>query len=204
MRQRKSNIAYWSRLGLTILLLMMSLVLTIGTAWGRYRTELDKAVYLFQPKEISRVYLWGKEGIDGYEQLPGTWTLTNSGNEMPFIITNGTSHEDYTSDDLDFNISVVVMSGVQGDENLMLYLQLDEDETIYQAVATEIEENSVMYKQVGPGWIYRFYDQEGEEFSGVLEGGALSEFSAKLICEGFLAQPDSSLLQIQVTAANSN
>lgn len=190
MGRRKSNTAI---LSMAILLVALSLVMTVGTAWGRYRTEISDKLN-FQQKEISSIYLSG-----GDTQLPGTWALTSGGGELPFTVANGTSAEDVASQDLTFAVRVAAKEGV-GDK-FSLSLRLD-DKTIYEGKASEIKPNSTMYKEFGPGWIYRFYDEEGVEFTSVLKGGELSKLSATLVCTGTVKDSDTSLLQIMVTAVN--
>ena len=177
----------------------MSLVLSVGVAFGRYRTKLDPFVYWFAPKAESKIYLWGVDSQNGLSGLPGSWTLSQGGSTLDFAVTNGASNQ-YSGSDLSFVVQVAVTSGAGNTLDLTLTPSGETAGT--KAKVTRIAENTKLYEEFGEGWLYRFYDTEGNELTWTLAGGKLSEFRASLLCEGEIDEETASLMQLQVIATD--
>lgn len=187
------------RLGLAALLMLVSIVLTVGVAWGRYRTELDPFTYWFVPRNAEAVYLWGGKANDTYTELPGSWTVAESESILPFLVSNGISSE-FSQTDVRITIQLAATEGILDGKNLTLQLAVVDGETepVYSSRAEQIKEGTTLYDEFGGGWLYRFYDDAGNEMSWTLEGGQLSEFSGELHIAGTIDTEYYSMLQLQV------
>ena len=193
------------RLGLAALLVLISVVLTIGVTWARYRTELNPFEYWFVARNPQQVYLWGEKTGDTYTGLPGSWTVSESGSSLPFLVSNGIATE-FPEQNVRIAIQVAATEGIGSGDNLILQLAVvdGEHEPIYDGKAERIASGTTFYNQFGDGWLYRFYDEEGNEMTWVLEGGQLSEFSAELHISGSVDPKFYSMLQMQVIAMNDD
>ena len=201
MSRRESNISRRLVLAVTLAAMAMTLAMTAGMAFGRYRTELDRVSMLFQTKRSYYIYLNGPERADGgYDPLPGNWELTQHRGELEFTVANGAQQEEFPDVDMSFQVSILLTQAVEED----FVLQLETGDAVYEGRVTPIEPGSPAYAQVGQGWIYRFYDEKGREFTGLLEGEKHSAFSATLVCQGTLTQAELTMLQMQITAVDTN
>lgn len=193
MPSEKQN-HYW--IGLTVLLLVMSLVLSVGVAFGRYRTKLDPFEYWFAPRAESQLLLWGVDDQDGLTDLPGSWTLNTEGSTLEFAVTNGTSSQ-YSANDLNFMVRIAVPSNAG---NVLDLLLTSGGTAGINTTAQAIKSGTRLYEEFGEGWLYRFYDSDGNEMTWTLAGGTLSEFRAELFCKGKIDDSLGSLMQFQVIA----
>lgn len=187
------------RLGLAALLVLVSIMLTVGVAWGRYRTELEPFEYWFAPRTQESVYLWGGKENDSYTPLPGSWTVGESESILPFLVSNGISSE-FSENDVQITVQLAATEGILSADNLTLQLAVVDGETepVYTAKAEAIGQDTALYDEFGAGWLYRFYDEEGKELTRTLKGGQLSEFSGELHVSGSLDSKFYSMLQLQV------
>lgn len=201
----KNHIAQWSKLGLSLVLLFMGVLMIVGVAWGRFRSDIQ-GDQKYTPRVPSQVYLWGEKTDDGFAQLPDTWKVDGGSYEVPFTVTNGIygtgEQEDlFAQKDMDIFLRIAVTEGIQDGENFSAQLRLkDETGTFYQATAQRIEEDSQLHSTFGDGWIYVFRNNSGQEPSFTLKGGQVSCLEATLIYE---VKPDTigySMMQLQVVA----
>ena len=201
MNQREMNTSRWYRLLLAGLLVMLSVVLMAGTAFARYRTDLNRASLLLQTRPITYLYLLGPaDGLGGYDPLPTSWNLNLDSRELDFSVTNGKTRQEYPDSDMTFQVSVFLTE--ETDRDFQLFLRT-EDDSLYQSRAEAIVPDSPLYDQVGPGWIYRFYDASGVEYAGLLEGGKHTACGLTLICQGDLEDAELALLQMQVVSVRT-
>jgi len=189
------------RLGLAVLLILVSIMLTVGVAFGRYRTELDPFEYWFAPRDPDSIYLWGGKTGESFDPLPGSWTVDETGSTMPFLVTNGIKSE-FSEKDVTFAVQVAATEGILDGNNLSLELLVvdGENEPTYIAQAEKITEKTQFYNEFGEGWLYRFYDEEGKEMTWTLKGGEMSEFSGELQISGMIDSKYFSMLQLQIVA----
>ena len=192
-----------TRLGLAALLILISVVMTVGVAWGRYRTELEPFEYWFATRNQDSIYLWGGKTGESYDPLPGSWSVDAVGSTMPFLVSNGISSE-FSAGDVRFTVQVAVTEGILSDENLGLQLAVIDgvEEPVYQGIAAKNTEGTSFYSEFGGGWLYRFYDENGTEMQWTLEGGQLSEFVGELHISGTVDPRLYSMMQLQVIAVN--
>lgn len=195
----------WNKLGLSVVLLFMAMMLFVGVAWSRFRSEIQDD-QLYTPREPSQVYLWGEKTETGFASLPDTWKADTGTYEVPFTVTNGIygseGQEDlFAENDMDIFLRIAVTEGIANAENLSVQLRLkDEAGTFYQATAQKIDESSPLYSEFGNGWVYSFRNNDGAEPHFTLSGGEVSCLEATLV---YTLQPDTvgySMMQMQVVA----
>lgn len=201
----KNNRMLWNKLGLSVVLLFVGMLLIVGIAWGRFRSEVQ-GDQKYTPRVPSQVYLWGEKTEEGFAQLPDTWKVDGGSYEVPFTVTNGIygtgEQEDlFAQKDMEIFLRIAVTEGIGDGENFSVELRLnDEAGTFYQAAPQKIEADSPLYSTFGEGWIYVFSNNHGEEPRFTLRGGEVSSLQATLVYE---VKPDTigySMMQLQVVA----
>ncbi len=196
----------WNKLGLSMVLLFVGLLLFVGVTWSRYRTQLQ-ADLQYTPHAPSQIFLWGERTAEGeFSTLPDTWRVDGGTYEVPFAVTNGIAGKNGQSDlfareDMGISIRIAVTEGIKDPGNFSVQLRLnDANGTFYQGVAEKIPETSPLYSTFGDGWVYSFRNTDGEEPRWILEGGSLACFEAMLIYEVSSETIDYSMMQMQVVA----
>lgn len=201
----KNHRMLWNKLGLSVVLVFVGMLLITGVAWGRFRSEIQ-GDQKYTPRTPSQVYLWGEKTQDGFASLPDTWKVDGGSYEVPFAVTNGIygaeGQEDlFAQKDMDIFLRVAVTEGIGKAENFSVQLRMkDEEGTFYQAIAQKIEENSPLYSTFGDGWVYVLRNNEGQEPQFTLPGGEVSCLEATLV---YTVEPDTigySMMQLQVVA----
>ncbi|MBQ8359387.1 MAG: hypothetical protein IJX37_05700 [Oscillospiraceae bacterium] len=179
------------------LVLLMALMLSVGTAWARYRYRETTDMY-FAQKEASQVYLWGGIKADGsFSKLPVSLPVGETSREIPFLISNGQSAEDYASYTQQAQVRLLCSLGLGNSGNLSAELIVDGQ--TYSAAAIPINTGSPVYASFGEGWTYCFLDENGNELRWELAGGQLSTTEMKLQIST-ASGVESSVLQLMVSA----
>lgn len=203
MRPTTAKRRTWPQLALMALLTLASVILLVSAVFARY--EASSTTHLsYQAKEYAGLYLWR-----GINETTGTfrpgqsyWTGSGGTNELSFAVSNGTSHEDYAKESQQVYIRLFAALALQYTEGSMpVTLSVTEEDgsvNLYSGTARPIVEDTPLYETFGPGWIFLFRDEYGDEVSWPLEGGRLSALSASLTVEGVELE-DTTLLQLQVS-----
>ncbi len=215
MNQRKKNISRWALPMLLLLLTVGCLVASTGGALARYRAEWKETIY-FEVRPPEQVVLGkmvtdenGTVSFDATAQ--GAWETVEGKQQLEFTVANGTTEEAYSQENQRIHLRLIGTLGIwDGDEEFTVTLQLPPEEDAeeseepkkVQATVIRIQEGSPMYTTFGDGWVFAFYDEEGEELSWLLEGGELDTVTMTLILEG-AAQNEASLLQLQISGVYS-
>lgn len=155
---------------LTVMVLLSAFVLVAGTAWARYESKLS--LDLEMDVQLSKqIYLLSDKLTESGEyEVLSDWTSSESGEyNLDFLLANGTGKDNVCAYDQTASIEIVATAGVENPENIQLELSVGANN--YTAVATEIEKDSNLYTMYGPGWIYKLYNNAGEELSWRLIGG---------------------------------
>lgn len=201
----RNNRMLWNKMGLSFVLLLVGMLLIIGIAWGRFRSNVQ-GDQKYTPRVPSQIYLWGEKTEDGFMPLSDVWKVDGGSHEVPFTVTNGIygtgEQEDlFARNDLNVYLRIAVTEGIADGENLTVELRLkDAEGTFYQATAQKIEEDSPLYNTFGDGWVYVLRNNNGEEPRFTLRGGEISALEATLVYE---VKPDTigySMMQLQVVA----
>lgn len=224
MNRWKLNISSQRVLGLAAVLVIFCLVLSTGTTWARYRTDVSKIIE-FEVRKPMSVYLgqveYSEAAAEG-EEAEGKFVQTDAGSwewnedgclRLKFAIANGISEKKFETRDQQVCIRVIGSLGAQSEEQpiiLKLTVPKEEEpeesevteelETTRQieATATPIAVGSAMHATFGEGWVFSFVEEEGEELACELKGGELSWVEVVLTMEGGTLA-DTSLLQLQIT-----
>ena len=201
----KNNRMLWNKLGFSVVLMFMGVLLMVGFAWGRFRSEVQ-GDQKYTPRTPSQVYLWGEKKQTGFETLPETWKVEGGTYEVPFTVTNGIygaqgQADLYPKKDMDVFLRVAVTEGIGKAENFSVQLRLKDDAgTVYQAKAQKINESSPLYDAFGDGWVYVLQDSNGKEPQFTLSGGKVSCLEGTLVYTVVSDTIDYSMMQLQVVA----
>lgn len=193
---------------LTALLCLVACVgLSVGVAYGRYRTQTAPQDLILESRALEAVQFGGSISDNALSPMPTQWESGEDGaHTLSFLIANGQKTNKASETSIDVGLRVTASVGIGAPENVKLALTVGE--TRYLGVAEEIPENGRLYDAFGAGWVYRFYrekDSEGEityderdEFQCTLVGGQLSTVNVSLEMKGeadFI-----SLLELRATA----
>lgn len=181
----------------TVLLVLACVSMLVGTTLARYRYR-ETTDMLFSQKTAPQVYLWGLPGADGaYTPLPQTLTEGENGQTLTFLVANGETAEEYSTEDQYALVRLYGSLGLGAGENLTAVLTVDGAQ--YTALARKVDVDSPIYTSFGEGWVYCFLDSSGNELRWLLEGGQLSAEEMQLTIST-QAGLDTSLLRLMVTS----
>ena len=176
------------------LLLVGCLAATVGVAFARYRDYWNRNVG-FQADKVGRVQL-GTAADGQFSETAAQWTQADGTWQLSFAVANGAGREDRADYTQHIHLQVVASQGAWDGEKPMV---LTVEEQTYTASATPITAGSALHTQFGDGWLIRFLDDNGNEFTGQLSGEAFS-FLAMRLSVSVDAVTDTSLLQLRLTS----
>lgn len=208
MSQRKLNISSWCRLGLLVILVMVLPLLCVGVTYGRYRAQTVSNL-VFAPEGLSQIYLGQSVESDGaLTGMPDEWTVSEDGvYSMGFCVSNGDAADSFASEDKMACVRLLAGPALKnGGDKAVLTLTVagEQGETSYTATPVAIPADTVLYNKFGEGWVFCFYDEEGQELTWKLEGGTRSVIPMKLeLSEAELTGECILQLQAQDTRATS-
>ena len=208
MNRRKKNNSRWALPLLLALLLVGGLAASTGSALARYRAERKEDIS-FEVRPPERIYLGQmittQDGIFYFDPAAqGTWETEEGKQKLTFTVTNGTGLQDYSGQDQQIHLRLVGSLGIwNGTDELKLTMDLPSEEdpeemVTYEATATRIREGSPMYATFGDGWVFSFFDEEGEELTWLLEGGRFDYITLTVALEGAVSE-EAGLLQLQIS-----
>ena len=195
MKRRKLHISPALRLGMAVLLLLCCTIVALGVTFARYYDGV-KGSLVFRPYKDFHVYLGYMEG-DSFVNTQNDWVQSEEQLQLSFAVSNGPSNSKFASVDQTVCLRVVASLGVLREEMLQP-LSLTVGENTYTATAQRIMESSALYTQFGDGWVFRFYDDEGNELQWELAGGQFSYMQALLCVDATVG--DTGLLRLQAVA----
>lgn len=195
MNPRKSNISPALSLGLAALLVVGCLMAALGVSFARYRTE-EKDGIRFHPAQTARVYLGYMEN-GSFICQQNSWVATGNGLQLSFAISNGRTNSSYAHADQQAVVRLVASLGAW-QENSTESIHLFVGNQFYVAEAERITEGSALFDQFGDGWVFRFVDEDGNEYMWDLPGGSFSWIEMQLDT----TISDIGLLQLQVIGLN--
>lgn len=205
MFRGKQNIFARSRIPLIAVLVVLSLTLLVGTAWGRYRDELYGDITL-QTRQPTGVYLYGDKDESGYTQLTDHWQVAaGGGSSLPLLVSN-TDGTFVPQRDIRFSLRLAATQGIGAGESWSLSLYVtgaDGSVSVYPGVVQAIAGDTELHDQFGDGWICRFYNTDGSEVEFTLPGNAPSEWYGAVVCNQTTGDSDPALLQLQVIARDN-
>ncbi len=184
---------------LTILLMAACLVLVITPAFARYFMNIvtDKS-YRFTYESGNAVYVYGEhiaDTGDGWKNFDSSSFLQGPDSAtLEFSIANGTSREQFANRTQAVTVFLIAGSSIESSDNITV--KLSYGDATYTGEPEEIKEDSYLYSTSGPGWVYRFYGNDGKELTFTLKGEEFSFENITLTIEGNV---EATLLDLRVT-----
>lgn len=162
MEYKNRKRAAWLHFLTTLLLCIAFLTLILGTVYARYtaeQTEEFQMVYEAKTNQISIIQL----DMDDSTVIPENTRVIH------FMLTNQDEEGGYCTYDQVATLSLHATIGTTAPENFKV--TLTDGETVYNARYEKVVAGSTLESQYGPGWLYRFYNEAGEELSWYFAGG---------------------------------
>ena len=152
----------------------------MGNAYARYETSLSQTLGLQYEEENGHIYIRDVKQDETELEEQDTFT-------MNFVLSNGESEEEYWTYNQEASLSIFATVGL---EDPMRYtLVLMDGSVNYTATYSEVKKGSDLYSKYGPGWIYHFYDESGEEIKWQFSGNQFMERQMKVIVTGANTAP---------------
>lgn len=147
-------------------ILILTVILSIGSAYGRYITELrgDNAVTV-RPKDVA--YVTGSD-----------WTTVGSTHTMTFSLAN-VEDEKIAQNDMSVRVRFFAPA-----EAGIPAVTLNVDGSTYTLTACPLSEKTPMYNERGEGSVYKLQSANGEEHSFFLGGGQAAQYSMTVTVTG--------------------
>lgn len=205
MNHLKKNSTLWYSLGLVLLLFAAFAVISTGPAFARYRTEIGKNV-TFEVREPEQIVLGTVEkDLDGSQKFISSvkpvWETEDGVTSLTMAVANGTNENRFAKADQKIKIRMIGSLGLwsEDSETADVILSAEGLENSVKATVSLIAMDTAVYHTNGEGWVFGFYDENGEELSWILEGGEHS-FAVLEITVEASAISNPSLLQPQIVA----
>lgn len=185
---RQKNSLLRHLLCLALLLCMAALVIATGTTYARYRTDAEAEI-LFEVKTPSQIVIEtvltdaeGNEEFDPSGILK--WKTEGNTATLEIAVSNGSSGNSVKDQEIRFRlIGGLGLSVGEGTAEVTLKITEDGSEKIFYAEAEKILENTALHFEHGDGWVFTFFDENGKEFSRILEGGKTSYIKMSIIVD---------------------
>ena len=185
---RQKNSLLRHLLCLALLLCMAALVIATGTTYARYRTDAEAEI-LFEVKTPSQIVigtvLTDAEGNEEFDPngIPG-WKTEGNTATFEIAVSNGSSGNGVKDQEIRFRlIGGLGLSVGEGTAEVTLKITEDGSEKIFYAEAEKILENTALHFEHGDGWVFTFFEENGKEFSRILEGGKSSYIKMSIIVD---------------------
>ena len=185
---RQKNSLLRHLLCLALLLCMAALVIATGTTYARYRTDAEAEI-LFEVKTPSQIIigtvLTNAEGNEEFDPngILG-WKTEGNTATLEIAVSNGSSGNSVKDQEIRFRlIGGLGLSVGEGTAEVTLKITEDGSEKIFYAEAEKILENTALHFEHGDGWVFTFFDENGKEFSRILEGGKTSYIKMSIIVD---------------------
>ena len=174
-----------------VVMLMLSAML--GVTLARYQLSNDAKVELMAASKPRAAHLVTEDGME----LDGSkWTLVGDTYTLPFWLSNWSAASICAEEDQNVTLRAIVTTASSAEETLVVLTVGTADK--YIGTPEPIIEGTVAYKQYGPGTIYRFYNEIGEEVVWTLIGSQKSEISMSLAVSGGTPYTAFTLLPVNV------
>lgn len=185
---RQKNSLLRHLLCLALLLCMAALVIATGTTYARYRTDAEAEI-LFEVKTPSQIVIGtvstDAEGNEEFDPsgIPG-WKTEGNTATLEIAVSNGSSGNGIKDQEIRFRlIGGLGLSVGEGTAEVTLKITEDGSEKIFYAEAKKILENTALHFEHGDGWVFTFFEENGKEFSRILEGGKTSYIKMSIIVD---------------------
>lgn len=202
----------WLSLCAALLCLLACAGMSVGVAFGRYRTQIDKKDVSFKSRNLEKVWLAGGQDENALMPMRTQWIEEDGAYNLPFLIANGNKADVLAKGSMDVGLQIHASLGIVSPEQIRLTLETTTssgEAASYIGVAEEIPQGGTVREDFGEGWVYRFFRvlpteseeplfDAADEFRCMLRGGRFEAVQATLTMEGEAAF--ASFLRLQVTA----
>ena len=183
---KRNTISKWSYIGLlSAVLLVLTVVLMLGSAYARYQQSVTKDIP-FLVREPAKFKVSFGKGL----------TTQNERESFAFSVDN----QGHTKDAY-FTLRLGSTIGTQYDKADVYLVVKSENgvERAYKGVAMNRKDSPVDYEDMGEGSMYIFCNSEGEELSWKLEGSQKGETSVQDFVLQLQDAKEPNLLELIVT-----
>ncbi len=183
---KRNTISKWSYIGLlSAVLLVLTALLMLGTAYARYQQSVTKDIPFLVREPAKFKVTFGKG-----------WTTQNERDSFSFSVDNQGNKEDAY-----FTLRLASTIGTQYDKADVYLVVKSENgiERAYKGVATDMKDSPSHYEEMGEGSTYIFCNSEGEELSWKLEGSMNGGSSVQEFALQLQGAKEPNLLELIVT-----
>ena len=183
---KRNTISKWSYIGLlSAVLLVLTVVLMLGSAYARYQQSVTKDIPLLVREPAKFKVTFGNG-----------WTTQNERGSFAFSVDNQGHTEDAY-----FTLRLASTIGTQYDKADVYLVVKSENgvERAYKGVAMNRKDSPVDYEDMGEGNTYIFCNSEGEELSWKLEGSKKGDTSVQNFVLQLQGAKEPNLLELIVT-----
>ena len=195
MRKNKKNILFLS----ILIVVAVCLTLVITPTFARYFKKITEKAFWLTYESDNAVYVYSEhitEDDNEWVRFDGSGFVQNTDSAiLDFSIANGVSRERFAKRTQEVSVYLAVGSSIGASGEIAIELLCDG--SAFVGKAEEIKEDSHLYSTFGPGWVYRFYDNDGKEMLFTLEGEAFCFENFTLTVKGTV---EAALLDLRVTA----
>ena len=173
----------WMSFLIVLLPCCLMLILVLGTAYARFEENIKKQVQFTYQAASEQIYITTIESSEA-----ALSTVQNENTQVvEFLLSNGTDEEKYCTYDQFATLAMVATVGLENPENFVITLH--DGGNSYTASCQEVSKGSNMYAMYGPGWIYRFHNEAGEEVTWNFSGTKLISRQMFITIEGISTLP---------------
>ena len=162
----------WLQFAVAILLGLGIPATVLGTTYARYQIGSCKTLQLQYANGAHQVYVRELKNVD--------YT-------MEFMLSNGTAEDSFCPYDQRITLSLFATLGLDKPENVTI--TLTDGWSVYTAECRKVAEGTAWYTRYGPGWVYSFYNEAGEEISWHLTGTRWIEKKMTITVKGESEMP---------------
>lgn len=196
MNEKKEYSSRFLLLLMGALMALLLLVMAIGSTRAHYELSVTAGQKFQYYSTDAKVYILSAEKTpsgayvtdeSGKIAAPSGWTPVEEATAreryvLNFLLANGQNKTQSAADTQEVVLTLFATEGVADPDKLGL--TLTESGRNYLAVSTEVLPGSLWYDTYGPGWLYQFYTDAGEELSWTLLGGRFSAREMSLMISG--------------------
>jgi len=173
------------------------LSLLIIPAFARYFKQLSEKALRFTYESGNAIYVYSEhitEEDDEWNDFDGSnFVQENDSASLEFSIANGVSRDQFASRTQEFSVYLIVGSSIGSADNIEVELSCGGE--LLSVEPQAIDANNYLYSTSGPGWVYRFYGNDGKEKVFGLKG---EEFSFENFTLSVKGTVEPTLLDLRV------
>ncbi len=163
----------WVQFAVAFLLGLGILATVLGTTYARYQIGSSKTLQFQYANGVHQVYVRESENVGMLSTDTTEAGVFKRGRQTKdytkeFVLSNGTAEDNFCPYDQKITLSLFATVGLDKPENVTI--TLTDGWSVYIAECRKVTEGTAWYTRYGPGWVYSFYNEAGEEISWYLTG----------------------------------